>query len=545
MTTITCALCGADRDIPAVHRCRLTERQRDALEERTGSFDLVPLSRNADSMMTLISRAGGTPIVVGGTVRDALFGYFHETTPPAPKSLDRQLLDTFVKHPDGYNIPGGPIPQDVDVEVHNLPDGRVMVDLLRDAGFTIVEAGNRFPVYKASRDGEQFDIAVIDAPFSDDTVLIDAFAARDFTVNAIGYDPATGDFIDIYGGINDLRYLTLNPTTRRFGEDPLRVLRAVQFISRYGFSYGNQLKSVGRGAALSFGTVATERLWPEWKKLAQGTHVAAAWDAFFDLSLDHHFPEIAAIWDVPQDPQWHPEGPVRVHLGLAGDYAAKECARDNVTGDQRVIVVLAALFHDLGKAGEGTQHVPQEDGTVRIRSLGHDDLGADAARSLLTRIGAPRHIVDAVSTIVREHMSVHGIDGEKPSLPACRRLYRRLGATMEMVNAWARVCDADSQGRGPASSPSRANEWAIRMMGQPAASMTKPLLTGHDLISMGLEPTKLLSLFGTILKDALGAQDDGLFDNTNDAKAWVREHAADYGITVTPGPLEELFRRNS
>lgn len=535
--TITCALCGAERAVPTVHRCTLPEPARHAREEQTGTYDLVPLSRNADSLSYLISRAGGTPIIVGGTVRDALFSLFHDVAPVAPKSLDRQFTDTLITKPEGYVVPGGPIPQDVDVEVHNLPDAREMIRVLRDSGFTIVEAGSRFPVYKATRDGEHFDISVVDEQFSDDAVLIDAFGRRDFTVNAIGYDPLSGDFIDVYGGINDVHDLVLEATTGRFRDDPLRALRAVQFVSRYGFTLGPRLRNWGRTVQLS--DVAQERLWPEWKKLAQGTHIAKALEAFYTLNIDRDYPELEAVYDVPQDPHWHPEGPVHVHLGLAGDVAAKECAHDRVTGDQRVIVVLAALFHDLGKAGEGTQHVVQEDGTTRIRSLGHDDLGSDAARSLLHHIGAPRHIIDAIAAIIREHMVVHTSGGEAPSLPAARRLYRRLGGTIEMVDAWLRVCEADSQGRGEASKVSPAHLWAGKMVAQPAASMYNPLLTGRDLIDLGLTPSPL---FKRILDDALEAQDDGAFRNTNHAKSWLREHAADYGVTVKPDPLADLFK---
>ncbi|WIE80888.1 HD domain-containing protein [Curtobacterium sp. MCSS17_016] len=534
MTTITCALCGADRDVPAVHRCMLSEQERSDREERTGTWDIVSLSRNARSITELIARAGGTPVIVGGTVRDVLFSYFHEDAPPVPKSLDRQFIDTLVKHPEGGVVPGGPMPQDVDVEVHNLPDAREMIRVLREAGFTVVEAGSRFPVYKASRDGEQFDISVVDEPFSDDDVLIDAFGRRDFTANAIGYDPFNGDFIDVYGGINDVHDLVLEATTGRFRDDPLRALRAVQFVSRYGFTLGRRLRNWGRTVQLS--DIAQERLWPEWKKLAQGTHIAAALEAFYTLNIDRDYPELEAVYNVPQDPHWHPEGAVHVHLGLAGDVAAKECARDKVTGDQRVIVVLAALFHDLGKAGDGTQHIVEADGSTRIRSLGHDNLGADAARSLLHHIGAPRHIIDSIAAIIREHMVVHTSGEEAPTLPAARRLYRRLGGTMEMVDAWLRVCEADSQGRGPASKATTAYLWAGKMVGQPAASMYKPLLTGRDLIDLGLTPSPL---FKRILGDALEAQDDGAFNNGNGARDWVRKHADDYGVTVAPDPFAE------
>ncbi|MGW8431238.1 HD domain-containing protein [Curtobacterium citreum] len=517
-----------------MHRCILPQEQGLARETQGLPWGLVTVSDNARSLNDLIANAGGTPLIVGGTVRDALITHFHGGVPRTPESLDRQLIDTIGVGADGAVVPAGPVAADVDIEVHNLPDARPLITVLRQSGFTVVEAGARFPVYKATRDGEHFDISIIDEPFSDAAVLIDAFGRRDFTVNAIGYDPLSGAFIDVYGGINDARDLVLEATTGRFRDDPLRALRAVQFVSRFGFTLGPRLRNWGRTVQLS--DIAQERLWPEWKKLAQGTHIAAALDAFYTLNLDRDYPELEAVYDVPQDPHWHPEGRVHVHLGLAGEVAARQCAKNNITGDQRVIVVLGALFHDLGKAGDGTQLVRQDDGTTRVRSVGHDDLGADAVKSLLHHIGAPRHIIDAIAAVIREHMVVHSSDGAAPSLPAARRLYRRLGGTMEMVDAWLRVCDADSLGRGPASKPTTAYLWAAKMVAQPAATMYKPLLTGRDLIDMGLTPSPL---FSRILDDALEAQDDGAFVNGNGARAWLRKHAADYGATVAADPFAD------
>ncbi|WIB65599.1 HD domain-containing protein [Curtobacterium sp. MCBD17_040] len=531
-TSIICALCGQQRDVPAVHRCFLPDDVRD---DRP---DVLELSRHAESLTYLITLAGGTPVIVGGTVRDALIRHFHGSAPQPPKSLDRQFRDTLETAPEGFVRRGGPIAQDVDVEVHDLADVNAMVALLRDNDAVVVEAGGRFPVYKATFSGEHFDISVAQGAYSDDDGLTAAFSCRDVTVNAVSYDASTGEFIDVFGGINDIRDEVLRPTSDRFDEDPLRVLRAVQFVSRYGFTVHPELIDRAQRLSDRFDTIAVERLWPEWKKLTQGVHISAALNALHTLGWERHFPELAAIRNVPQDPHWHPEGPVHVHLGLAGDHAAAHCERDGITGDQRVIVVLAAMLHDLGKAGPGTQHLVQEDGSVRIKSHGHDEYGADAVRALLGRIGAPRHIIDAVAVIVREHMVANSAADRGPSAAAARRLYRRLGATVEMVDAWLRVCDADCQGRGAGSKRTSAYDWAGKMF-LAAASTHRPLLTGRHLIDAGLTPGPL---FKQILADAVEAQDNGDFNTSISAQAWFREHAADYGITAKPDPLEGMLR---
>lgn len=212
-----------------------------------------------------------------------------------------------------------------------------------------------------------------------------------------------------------------------------------------------------------------------------------------------------------------------MHLGLAADAAAAACTADGVTGEDRTVVVLGALLHDLGKAGDGTRTVRGDDGTVRIRSLGHEVSGARAARDLLRRIGAPRTVTDRIGAVVREHMVVHSTDGAAPSVPAARRLLRRLGGSIATAECWARVCEADSQGRGPASSASTAGAWLAVVRAVAAADRVR-LVTGRDLIASGLTPGPR---FREVLDAAAAAQDDGLFEDAEGARAWLSEQLGD------------------
>ncbi|MGG7307137.1 HD domain-containing protein [Curtobacterium sp. AB451] len=480
-TTISCPRCGAARLPAAVHRCPGPTDPEDALGV-TGAV----------AALLAVLGSVGRALLVGGVVRDAVF-----------RETGRSGTDP--EH-------------DVDVEVHGTQTAAVM-DALRAAGAVVVLAGTRFEVLKVVFLGVQADVAVLPSG-SDDAALVRAAARRDFTVNAIAWDPATNEYVDAFGGIEDAARGILRHTSEQFGDDPLRVLRAAQLAARFDLSVHPATVAVARSLVDAFPAVAPERTWPEVRKVTRGDHPSRALDVLHATGWERHFPELAAVRDVPQDPHWHPEGPVHVHLGLAADAAAASCTADGVTGEDRTVVVLAALLHDLGKAGDGTQRVRGEDGTVRIRSLGHEVSGARAARSLLRRIGAPRAVVDRVVPAIREHMVAHSTTGAPPSVPAVRRLRRRLGGPLSAVEVWARVCEADSRGRGPASGPSPAWAWFEVVLADEVSGPRPRLVTGRDLIDAGLVPGPR---FRALLDAAADAQDDGRFVDAEGAARWVQE----------------------
>jgi tRNA nucleotidyltransferase (CCA-adding enzyme) len=450
------------------------------------------LSQGARRVLDLLDGVGQT-LVVGGAVRDALLA---ETARSAPSS-------------------GG----DVDMEVRGVPDVDAVMAALRDAGAVVVRAGARFEVLKVVLDDAHVDVAVLPGGSDLEADFAASAARRDFTVNAVAWDPRSDHLLDAVGGIDDAAAGVLRHVSERFAEDPLRVLRAVQLVSRFGLAVHPDTVALARSLSPEYGSIARERVWPELRKVVQGDHVSAALDLLYATDWERHLPELAAVRDVPQDPHWHPEGPVHVHSGLAGDVAARACTADGVTGEDRVVIVLAAVLHDLGKAGDGTWTTVADDGTVRLRSLGHEVSGAAAARSLLRRVGAPRSVVDRVTVIIREHMVVHSTDGA-PSVPAARRLLRRLGGSLATAEAWARVCDADARGRGAGASTSPAWVWLEVLRSAGVAGSRARLVTGRDLIEAGMVPGPD---FRALLDEAADAQDDGRFEDVAGAGRWLSD----------------------
>lgn len=459
---------------------------------------LVPLTDAAQRVLAAIAAAGGRPYLVGGAVRDALLS--------------------------------GARPKDVDIEVFGL-GGDALVAALRTVAY-VDQVGQAFSVLKVTTDGQSFDVSVprrdvktgaghrgFDVVPAPDATLAQAAARRDFTINALMYDPVREEVVDSFGGLADLRAGILRHPTLAFADDPLRVLRGARFAAQLGFTMAPQTAALCRSIVGAFAELSRERVWGEWRRIAAETpRPSAALGVLAATGWEAHFPELAALHGVEQDPVWHPEGDVFTHSALAADKAAELADTAGLTGDDRAVVVLAALLHDVGKVTH-TQKVVRDDGTTTITSHGHDRAGVVPVRSFLRRIDAPRHIRDRVVPLVAEHMVATAVRSG-PTPAAVRRLARRLApATM---TEWALVTEADKGGRGSASRSGETGPWLelAARLGTMSAP-TPRLLRGEHLIAAGMRPG---AAFGPILAASLEAQDAGLFDDEGGAVAWLSQH---------------------
>jgi tRNA nucleotidyltransferase (CCA-adding enzyme) len=275
---------------------------------------------------------------------------------------------------------------------------------------------------------------------------------------------------------------------------------------------------LARTLAQAFADLPTERIWGEWRRLGeQGRSISAAVDALAETGWLAHLPQLARLAGVAQDPRWHPEGDVLTHAGLAADAAAALADEVGLTGNDRTVVVLGALLHDVGKA-EHTQ--VRADG--RITSYGHAEGGVGPAAEFLAAIGAPSAVVGRILPIVREHM-VATSTGGPPTRAAVRRLARRLAPAA--MTEWSLVCGADHAGRGSGFGPNPTTSWLELAEASGVDSRpTRLLLRGEDLMALGHPPGPQ---YRPVMAAALAAQDDGTFDDHAGAVAWLTELAAD------------------
>ncbi|MCM3873558.1 MAG: HD domain-containing protein, partial [Pyrinomonadaceae bacterium] len=317
-----------------------------------------------------------------------------------------------------------------------------------------------------------------------------AASRRDFTINAIMQDPLTGEIVDPFNGRTDIQNRLLravSPDT--FGEDSLRVLRAAQFAARFEFAIEPQTVALCRDIDLS--DLPAERIWGEIAKLLlQAARPSVGLQHLRELgALEQIFPEIRALIDVPQDPEWHPEGDVFVHTLLVVDRARELI--DDLPYARKVTVMLAALAHDFGKPAT-TEFV---DG--RLRSRGHEEAGVAPTESFLNQLNL--YTLDGydvraqVVALVREHLKPGEFYKKRDEVGdgAFRRLARKCEPDLLY-----RVARADSLGRNAEWVPraqwygAEAQEWFIERVRELQVEQRPPapLLMGRHLLEMGLSP---------------------------------------------------------
>lgn len=357
----------------------------------------------------------------------------------------------------------------------------------------------------------------------------EAASRRDFTVNAISCDPLTGEILDPFGGAADLAAHRLCHVSAAFSEDPLRVLRGMQFVARFQLTADPATIELCR--QLSPTDLPAERLWEEWKKLLlKGLTPSAGLQFLQDCGWLQYFPELAALVGCKQEPKWHPEGDVWVHTLHCLDAFAAHRSGDDW---EDLVVGLAVLCHDFGKPATS-----YTDETGRIRSPRHDVEGVPVARRFLERLTRQKKIFEEVLPLVEQHMRPLALyrDGAGDSA------VRRLAARVKRVDRLVRVAHADKNGRPPlglppgtpisgfATSPEKRpipdvdfpeGDWLLNKTHALAIqdNAPKPILLGRHLVALDIKPGPH---FAKILDRAYEAQLDGTFDNEADGREYLK-----------------------
>lgn len=457
----------------------------------------LPLPEPLFQVLEALRRVG-RPRVVGGSVRDWLHG-------EEPKDFD-------------VEVPGVSFEQ-----LHRV---------LAPFGSTDV-VGRSFGVIKLRIDGTEYDFslprreskigaghrgfAVQPEPNLTD---VEAAARRDFTINAIAYDPFSRQLIDPFDGERDLRLGILRHTSGAFVEDPLRVLRAFQLGARFNFTLAPETVDLCRSISESFNELPAERVWGEWAKWAEkATKPSRGLEILEQTTWLRHFPEIAALRGTLQDPHWHPEGDVFTHTGHCLDALVASPEWRDATVENRRMLSFAVLAHDFGKPA--TTVFAERRGSLRWISPGHEAAGGPLAETFLQRIGAPLEIATRVRPLVVNHLAHHSSDGSPLTDTAVRRLARRLAPAS--IDELCTVMRADHNGRPPLHSVDTLNR--IQELQTKAHSLTldrggpRPLILGRHLIELGQLPGPQ---FKPVLDEALEAQLDGVFSDEAGGRAWLR-----------------------
>ncbi len=345
----------------------------------------------------------------------------------------------------------------------------------------------------------------------------EAASRRDFTINSLMYDLREKKVLDFFGGIADLEKRILRHTSEAFVEDPLRVLRGMQFAARFNLKGASETIQLCREIKGSFSELAIERVREEWFKWAEKSAFPSAGLRFLlETEWIEHFPELQRMHGTPQDPKWHPEGDVFTHTCHCCDAMVTLPEWKGTDSESRIVYSLAILLHDCGKPQ--TTHEEMREGKMRIVSPGHESAGVSIAETFLSRIGAPIAIRERVLPLIHNHMAHY----DEISDRAVRRLARRLAP--ETIEGLCTIMTADRLGRPP--QPPQVPHTVVALLKKAhelevQKSAPKPLLLGRHLIELGMQPGVD---FGKILYDAYEAQLEGHFFDLLQAHQWLATH---------------------
>ena len=464
---------------PEGPRLRNSEGPRLRNPEGPRLRDAPPLALD---IARAVADAGGRALIVGGWVRDRLLGL---------------------------------AAKDLDVEVFGVAPDRLRA-LLEPFG-RVDTVGESFTVYKVAdidvslpRRESKIGRGHRGFKVEGDPALsfADAARRRDFTINAMSWDPLTGDLIDPFNGRADLdaRLLRVVDATT-FADDSLRVLRALQFAARFELTVDPDTKRIC--AAIPLDDLPHERIWGELEKLllrAPKPSIGLALALELGV-IDRLFPELRPLVGCEQEPEWHPEGDVWVHTLLVVDQARLRI--DDLDRGRAAAIMLGAVCHDLGKP----MTTIVKDG--RIRSPSHEEAGVVPAMALLDRLNI--HTLDGydvrrtVAGLTAQHLKP-GMFKKAPT-PVSNGAFRRLALKVDL-ELLARLATADCLGRtGPFDCS--AMDWFLeraRELGV-ANAPPAPLLLGRHLLDLGVPPGPLV---GRLLKQIYEQQLDGEITSIED-----------------------------
>ena len=463
---------------------------------------LLSLPAALERIVRDLRESGFHAVVVGGSVRDALLG--HE-------------------------------PKDIDIEVYRISYDELAAFLATRGRVDLV--GKSFGVVKLSGSGfDTCDFSVprrdsktgpghrdFNAHFDASITPREAASRRDFTINAMSFDPLTGDVWDFFGGQVDLNNGILRATSDAFAEDPLRVLRGMQFACRFNLTVDAGTAAMSRSIASEYSTLARERVAEEFMKWAvKSPHPGRIAEYLQSTGWITHFPEIQNLFGVPQDPEWHPEGDVGVHTMHVLNQAARVAERDRLAPDVRAVLLFAALSHDFAKPS--TTELREREGRVRWTSWGHEPAGGPMARTFLERIGIKAAIVEQVVKLVESHLAHHSI-GREVTPRAVRRLAMRLAPAS--IAQLVRLIEADASGRPPLAPgipPAAQRLLAAAESEAVDARPQPPLILGRHVLPYF--DNRSGPHIGEVTTAAYEAQADGAFSTEAEALRWLDNYMA-------------------
>jgi poly(A) polymerase len=489
----------------------LTHQQQRALGELIGA---APSAATARDLGRRFAQAGHELYLVGGTVRDALLG--------RPST-------------------------DMDLTTDARPE-EVRAILQRWKPEALWDQGMRFGTVAALKRGSRVEVTTFRADVyrpesrkpevTYGSTIDDDLARRDFTVNSMAVRLPDGQFVDPFGGLDDLAHRRLRTPSApevSFDDDPLRMLRAARFVSQLGMEPVPETVAAMHDRADRLDIISRERIRDELEKLLLTRSPSAGiWLAIRTGLARRFLPELPAL-ELAQDPVHRHKDVLRHSI------AVLERAISLEEGEPDLTLRLAALLHDIGKPRT------REFGAEGVTFHMHELVGARMVAKRLKQLRFPNQLVDDVADLVRLHMRFHGYgDGDPWTDSAVRRYVHDAGPLLERLNKLVR---SDCTTRNPARARQLAAsmdhlETRIRELTEAEAleRRLKPSIDGNEIMRLlGISPGPLVGKAVAHLREC--RLDRGPMD-PDETRAELLRWAKEQGLDVpsaepaTPEPPE-------
>lgn len=403
-----------------------------------------------------VNECGGTAFYVGGYVRDQLLGIENK---------------------------------DIDIEVHGI-ECEKLEEILDQIGQRM-EFGKSFGVYNLK--GYDIDIALprkevlIGNKHTDFKIDVDPFIGtkkaaerRDFTINALMKNVLTGEIVDHYHGLEDLKnHLIRHINPEKFVEDPLRVLRGAQFASRFEFTIAQDTIELCKTIDLT--SLSKERVFGEMNKALLKANKPSIFFEQLKLmnGLDDWFSQLKNLIGVKQNPRYHAEGDVYTHTLMVIDEAAKH--RNQVS--YPLGFMISAVVHDFGKA------ITTEEIDGVIHSYQHEIKGLPLVQEFIEKLSTDSYLLKYCLNMTKNHMRPLVLANNNSSIKATNKLYDDSLEPLDLIY----LAIADGDGRIKQNDEKEKLPYLLERLDIFNEIMSKPYVKGEDLVENGLKPDKSFS----------------------------------------------------
>lgn len=395
--------------------------------------------------------------------------------------------------------------KDIDIEIHGIKP-EILKNILSELG-DIQTIGNAFGIYNLK--GYDLDIALprkercIGTGHKDFEVYVDPYIGthaaarrRDFTINALMKNILTGEIVDEFNGLNDLKnHIIRHVDSSTFREDSLRVLRACQFAARFNFKIASETINLCKTMDLS--TLPKERIAGELSKaLLKAKKPSVFFNSLYECEQTKWFKEVYALKGIKQDSEYHPEGDVYMHTMSVLDQAGELFPTGIDNPDRYLPFMLSALCHDFGKV-----NTTEINSKGRLCALNHEITGIPIANDFLGRIYNNKGFIKYVDNMIKYHMKAHSCFNNKSRARTTNLMFDKLLYPKDFIL----LVYADSTGHDLDNLDNRQFNMFLEKAMTESGFLTdryldygkrisEPHITADDLIDLGLKPSPLFKI---------------------------------------------------